>query len=104
MENFNSKILIFSFVLFLIFCLNAFSKSNIAIIDAAGRGDINKVKELINSGANINQQDRIGENALIEAAEGGHIEVVKLLIENKVNLNLKSKWGRTALMRASSSI
>ncbi|AUJ49279.1 ankyrin repeat-containing protein [Brachyspira hyodysenteriae] len=44
MENFNYKILIFSLVLFLIFCLNAFSKSNIAIIDAAGRGDINQVK------------------------------------------------------------
>ena len=71
------KILIFA----LIFSISLFAKSDIPIIDAAGKGDINKVRTLIKEGANINQQDRIGENALIEAAEGGHIEIVKLLID-----------------------
>jgi uncharacterized protein len=43
-----------------------------AIGDAAWRGDIGTVRELVKSGVSINAEDASGANALYLAARGGH--------------------------------
>lgn len=55
------------------YCLDTTS-----LMDAAFKGDIEKVKSVINEGY-IDDQNRWGTTALIHAATKGHIEVVKLL-------------------------
>jgi ankyrin repeat protein len=68
--------------------------------DAAFRGDINAVKDLLSKGADVNEKDFLGETALMTAASKGHTGVAKLLIEKGANVNEKGKFGDTALMFA----
>ena len=65
--------------------------------------DINKVKRLLEAGANVNIQNNRGYTALIDASYKGHTEIVKLLLEYKANVNIQNKYGYTALICASSS-
>ena len=71
------------------------------LIAATKRKDLNKVEELIKSGANLNTKDTFGGTALIIASNIGHTEIVKLLIESGSDVNIASNDGRTALMKAS---
>ncbi|MBI5205625.1 MAG: ankyrin repeat domain-containing protein [Nitrospirae bacterium] len=70
------------------------------LIDAARRGDINAVKELLNEGADVNTKDRADRTALNYAASGGYAEMAKALIEKGANVNTKDSNGDTALMKA----
>ncbi len=69
----------------------------------AGDGDLEKVKELLSKGTDVNSRDVLGSTPLMFAANGGNLEVCKVLIENKADVNAKNKDGVTALMFASSS-
>lgn len=70
-----------------------------ALIDAAGKGDIEDVKRLIEDGADVNgigivlrKEKILGEirgTALIEAIANGHTEIVKLLIDVGAFVNAK---------------
>lgn len=51
------------------------------LIDYVKLGDITKVKELIDTGVNLNHQDEYGYTALIWAACYNKPEIVKLLVE-----------------------
>lgn len=75
-----------------------------ALIRAATNNHIDVVKELINSGANVNYQNNFGQIALIEAAKEGHVDVVKVLIQAKANVNAYNSRGVTALMIAMHSL
>ncbi|KZY97339.1 hypothetical protein A3749_07775 [Oleiphilus sp. HI0078] len=73
-----------------------------ALIYAATLGDLDKVKKLINLGANINHRKHNGSTALIAAAQAGESEVVELLMNKGADPNLKAilsnvkqKDGRT---------
>src|SRR5215213_9735886 len=68
---------------------------------AAGTGDAATVKALLDSGVNLNAQDKDGSTPLIQAAWQGHAEIVRLLLSRGANVNLKSKDGGTALLWAS---
>lgn len=63
--------------------------------------DINKVKMLIDGGADINAKDNIGGSSLMYASYYGRKDVVKLLLDNGADVNVKDKDGWTALTRAS---
>jgi len=66
------------------------------LYQAAGKGDINTVKTLLDQGADVNETfDSI--TPLMRASEEGHIEVVKVLLDRGANINAKSSVGRTAL-------
>jgi ankyrin repeat protein len=65
---------------------------------ACSNGHLNIVKNLINSGATINDNDSSNLTALIYAAENGHLEIVKILLENKAKVNVLSDNGFSPLI------
>jgi hypothetical protein len=74
-----------------------------SLFKAAKRGNLQRVKELIKNGANVNATDttHYDETALMNAAYGGHIDIVKELIKNGANVNAKDDEDFTVLMAAS---
>lgn len=65
--------------------------------------DIKAVKELIASGANINQQDEMnGYTPLMEACYRNYKEMAKLLISEGADIDHQSKRGTTSLILACS--
>jgi hypothetical protein len=62
-------------------------------------GDVNAIKNLITTGANINQKS-VGLTLLMYAARHNKIEIVKLLISRGAKLKIKSDKGFTALKYA----
>lgn len=71
------------------------------LILAAELGDENKVRELLDAGANPNAQGAGGRSALLDAARHGHVAVGRLLIESRrANVNITDDGGNTALMLA----
>ena len=59
---------------------------NHELINAARKGDVNKVQSLIARGADINASDRNG-NALFSAVNKRNDELVKLLLESGADPN-----------------
>ena len=69
------------------------------LLDAAEFGDINKIMDLLESGADPNfQEDDMGETALMIASREKWLSIVKLLLDSGANPNLKDNEGNTALM------
>lgn len=57
-----------------------------SINDAAFDGDLSKVRQLLDTGANIETRDDWEGTPLIYAAEAGHAEIIKLLLERGANI------------------
>ncbi len=75
-------------------------KSVVALVDAAGKGDNEMVKGLIDKGTPVNGLDEGGNSALAAASYGGKTDTVKLLLEKGANPNIKKADGETALSLA----
>ena len=71
------------------------------LIPSAKEGDLDKVEQLIDAGADLNIKDKYGNTALLLASRKGHTEIVDKLISCKANLDLVDNYGWTALMEAS---
>eukprot|EP00964_Phaeocystis_antarctica_P006895 scaffold3731_cov63-Phaeocystis_antarctica.AAC.2 len=69
--------------------------------DASRDGDTERVKQLLDSGAPVDEKDKYGNTALIGASQCGHTEVVKLLLDKGASVDEKNKDGCTALWWAS---
>jgi len=67
---------------------------------AVRRGDVQAVRELLRSGADVDARDRHGQTALMLAAHRGHEEIAVLLAEAGADLNVTAKYNLTALMLA----
>jgi ankyrin repeat protein len=78
---------------------NAQSESTVSLfIFLAGKNDIPRVKQLVESGININVQNKYGETALIRASQAGHVEMVKYLLTKGANPSIRTfpdPWGGT---------
>ena len=72
------------------------------LLTAAGSGDFNRVKELVESGTDVNVTDpEAGATALHKACQGGHLDIVKYLLENGIQMNaVIALTGHTPLMDA----
>ena len=58
------------------------------LISAAENGDLNRVREQLQKGVDVNARSQAGHTALMLAAAAGHLEVVKALLDAKANPNL----------------
>jgi len=63
--------------------------------------DIEKIRSLIDSGADVNVTNTNGVTPLYVALHKGHTEVVKLLLAANADVNAASKKGKTPLDIAS---
>ena len=72
-----------------------------ALIRAAQKGDLDKVKRLIEEqGAKVDARDDDGETALHAAAEKARIDFVKYLVKKGADVNAKDDDGETPLHAA----
>ena len=69
--------------------------------DAIFDGNLENVKSLIDTGANIEAIDNDGKTALMLASLRGHTEIAKLLVSKGAGVNIKDPAGDSALLRAS---
>ena len=70
-------------------------------INAAENGDIQRIRDLLDSGIDPNIQDENEFIALMEASSSGHIEIVELLLDRGADLHIQNIYGNTSLMYAS---
>lgn len=69
--------------------------SDSQLIDAVKTGQIAKVEEALNAGADINQQDEQGWTPLNWAAGRGDLEIVKVLIDQGADVSRVGRDQRT---------
>ena len=77
-------------------------KNVATLVDAAGKGTVPTVKELIDKGTPVNGLDQSGRSALTEASWNGKIDIVKLLLEKGADPKIKKADGETPLSLATS--
>ncbi len=70
------------------------------LINSAFNGDIQKVQEFIDKGADVNAQDKHGATALMESAFYGYKDMAELLLKHGADVNVQDEDGITALMSA----
>ena len=63
-------------------------------------GDISKVEEALEAGADVNSPDAEGHTALMFAAFNGHSEIVLTLLDHSAGVDRRDLMGRTALLYA----
>ena len=73
-----------------------------SIHEAAMKGDLVRISQLLERGCNVDTLDQDGRTALIYAAYNGNTNLLRLLIQNGASVNLQDINGSTALMMASS--
>jgi uncharacterized protein len=92
----NFRSIFITFLSLNISCLAfAMEKEINSFIRAAQNGKVEIIKELLESGINVNCRDADSNTALHRAVCNNHYEVVKLLLHNGANVNAvvpKSNW------------
>ncbi|MFA8451578.1 MAG: glutaminase A [Bacteroidales bacterium] len=76
------------------------SKGVLALIEAAGKGDINEVQKINASGVPLDAVDYDGRTALHLAVAERQVEMVQFLFDNHVNPKTKDRWGHTPISEA----
>jgi ankyrin repeat protein len=76
--------------------VNARGTSDVPLFVAAGEGNLDVVRYLLDEGADVNAGDNSGATALTEAAYYGHLDVAKELLLHGADINAVSDDG-TAL-------
>ena len=77
-------------------------REDTALNNAVWQGDVSKVQELVEAGADINAVNAHGMNALMTAAWTGNNEALRILLDAGAEVNQRAKkfGGRSALMLA----
>jgi ankyrin repeat protein len=71
---------------------------NMALIAAAGEGNLASVQDLLAQGASVHASDDRGRTALIAAAYGNQLEVAKTLIEAGADVNVQDNTRQSAYL------
>ena len=75
---------------------------NEAMILATKDKELERLKWLINKGANVNARTKENRTALMWVSKKGYIEIVDFLLKiDAINVNVRNNKGGTALMAAS---
>ena len=64
------------------------------------RGDVQRLKALIEAGANVSARDKFGSTPLMTAAGAADVARLRALLEAGTDVNAHAEHGRTALMSA----
>jgi ankyrin repeat protein len=72
-------------------------KREMELLDAAGKGDVRVVKELLDEGAYVNVRDPDGRTPLTEAVWNNNGELVRVLIDRGADVNARKNDGATPL-------
>ncbi|HUQ68668.1 MAG TPA: ankyrin repeat domain-containing protein [Planctomycetaceae bacterium] len=75
-------------------------KKPATLFDAAGNGQVDRVKQLLDAGSSINAKDADGQTPLLKAVAGGHESLALTLILLGADLTDQDRQGRSALMIA----
>jgi len=75
--------------------------SDISLIEAAAKGNIEAVKQHLAAGIDANAQNAWGSSALSNAAFDDHLKVAELLVDNGADVNAKDYTSTTSLHVAS---
>ncbi|MDZ7720576.1 MAG: ankyrin repeat domain-containing protein [Balneolaceae bacterium] len=70
--------------------------------NASLQGDLDQVRQIVDSGVNIEEGDQLERTALMFASFNGHSEIVEFLIEQGAVVQNQNSEGRTPLMFAAS--
>lgn len=68
-----------------------------SLLDAAKDGCLKEVKELLETGVDIDEEDTDGRTSLYLAAMNGHSDIVSLLLENGADPFVEDDFGTCAL-------
>ncbi len=68
--------------------------------EAVRSGDVDRVRAVLHSGADINALDEHGQTALMNAVYWGNVDIARLLIESGADLDHTAKYSLTALFLA----
>jgi uncharacterized protein len=68
------------------------------LIDAAKKGLVTRVREILQKGADVNARGTWGMTALMWAASKGHVDVVRVLLDKGADVNARANNESTALM------
>jgi ankyrin repeat protein len=68
-----------------------------SLMTLASQGKTEELKELLNSGVNVNLTDYDNRTALHLAVSEGHFETVRFLVERGANINATDRFGGTPL-------
>ena len=72
------------------------------LLHASAYGHVDRVRQLIQNGADLSASDNSGRSALFWAATGGHVETVVHLINSGADVD-QADGGRTPLMGAAAN-
>ena len=89
------------FFLYICYIIMEYTKET-NLIRVARNGDISRVREYLDRGADPNFRDYLGNTALIYASLRGLNNIAELLLDNGANPNIRNRHGNTALMIAES--
>jgi ankyrin repeat protein len=96
------KIILISSLIFLF--NNAGAQDGNDLRTAVTYQDLVKVKELVEAGVDINDQDEsYGTTALMMACQYNLVDIAKYLIEKGADISIQSNSGQTALMASASA-
>jgi bla regulator protein blaR1 len=71
-----------------------------AMAEAGKAGDIDRIRELVDAGVDVNTVAEGDGTALIGASKGGHLELVRFLIARGADVNLASRGDGNPLIAA----
>lgn len=73
------------------------SKLDMELIETITSNNVNKIKDLIKKGANVNARDGVGNTCLMLACDFNNFETVSFLLSKKANVDFVNQFGYTAL-------
>ena len=71
-----------------------------ALIDAAWDNDVDRARQLISAGADVNEQDNSQQSAYLIATSEGRVELLDLTLEHGADIRALDSYRGTGLIRA----